>query len=173
MATRSASGRTSSVWCALRPRRSAREHRSLCRDCSLRLATTPRPQAHQPALEQLHLSGNSLTRVLPPPVDGAFPALRTLLLAGNRIADWSSVDALDAYPALIETRLSGNPVVEASPSTRHEVVARVCRLAMLNGSLIGRAERRDAEIRYLRRALDEVRAGGGDAAGAGVEARSS
>ena len=68
----------------------------------------------------------------------------------------SSVDALDKYPVLIETRLSGNPVVEVNPHTRHEVVARVQRLTMLNGSLIGRAERRDAEIRYLRRALDEA-----------------
>jgi len=74
----------------------------------------------------------------------------------------SSVDALDRYPALIETRLSGNPVVEVNPHTRHEVVARVQGLTMLNGSLIGRAERRDAEIRYLRRALDEA----GGAAGA-------
>ena len=53
-----------------------------------------------------------------------------------------------------------------NPNTRHEVVARVQRLGMLNGSLIGRAERRDAEIRYLRRALDEAggSAGAADAA---------
>ena len=139
-------------------------------------------QGHQHVLEQLHLSGNQLTLVEPPPDDTAFPLLRTLLLAGNKIADWceqsvadakcvafdtfrprrSSVDALDKYPALIETRLSGNPVVEVNPHTRHEVVARVQGLTMLNGSLIGRAERRDAEIRYLRRALDEA----GGAAGA-------
>jgi hypothetical protein len=73
----------------------------------------------------------------------------------------SSVDALDAFPSLTETRLTGNPVVDANPNTRHEVVARVQRLTMLNGSLVGRAERRDAEIRYLRRALDE--AGGAEA----------
>ncbi len=66
------------------------------------------------------------------------------------------MDALDAFPSLIETRLTGNPVVETNPHTRHEVVARVQRLGMLNGSLVGHAERRDAEIRYLRRALDEA-----------------
>jgi hypothetical protein len=71
------------------------------------------------------------------------------------------VDALDAFPSLTETRLTGNPVVDANPNTRHKVVARVQRLTMLNGSLVGRAERRDAEIRYLRRALDE--AGGAEA----------
>ena len=82
----------------------------------------------------------------------------------------SSVDALDGYPALIETRLTGNPVVEVNPHTRHEVVARVQRLSMLNGSLIGRAERRDAEIRYLRRALDEA-GGASGAADAAVTMR--
>jgi Leucine-rich repeat (LRR) protein len=45
-------------------------------------------QAHQPVLEQLHLSGNQLTRVEPPPDAAAFPLLRTLLLAGNQISDW-------------------------------------------------------------------------------------
>jgi len=45
-------------------------------------------QAHQPVLEQLHLSGNQLTRVDPPPDAAAFPLLRTLLLAGNQISDW-------------------------------------------------------------------------------------
>ena len=47
-----------------------------------------RLQGHQPVLEQLHLSGNQLTLVQPPPDDTAFPLLRTLLLAGNKIADW-------------------------------------------------------------------------------------
>ena len=45
-------------------------------------------QAHQPVLEQLHLSGNQLTHVEPPPDATAFPLLRTLLLAGNQISDW-------------------------------------------------------------------------------------
>jgi hypothetical protein len=125
--------------------------------------------------------------VAPPADAAAFARLRTLLLANNRLADWcapppapwqpraavggadarlhrASVDALDGFPALLETRLSGNPLVEAAPHTRHEVVARVRSLSLLNGSLVGHAERRDAEIRYLRRALDE--AGGA----AGVQA---
>ena len=48
----------------------------------------PLAQGHQPVLEQLHLSGNQLTCVEPPPDDSAFPLLRTLLLAGNKISDW-------------------------------------------------------------------------------------
>jgi hypothetical protein len=51
-------------------------------------------QAHQPILEQLHLSGNQLTCVQPPPDAGAFRTLRTLLLAGNRIADWCAPTAV-------------------------------------------------------------------------------
>ena len=81
--------------------------------------------------------------------------LRVLLIADNQISDWSSVDALDAFPSLQETRLTGNPVA-AGPHTRHEIVARVGCLTALNGSVIRRTERRDAEIRYLRRVLTEA-----------------
>ena len=114
--------------------------------------------AQWPALEALHLSGNQLTRVLPPGDATCWSKLRTLLLAGNALDSWSSVDALDQFNNLQETRLTGNPVIELHPSTRHEVVARISRLTMLNGAVVGRQERWNAEVRYLRRALDESRA---------------
>jgi len=127
-----------------------------------------------PRLEALHLCANGLRCVRPPRGPAAFAALRSLLLGANQLADWcaarrararaharrASVDALDAFPALAEARLSGNPVCGAGLGARHEVVARVRRLALLNGALVGRAERRDAEIRYLRRARDAAVAGG-------------
>ena len=53
-------------------------------------------------------------------------------------------------------RLTGNPVTQ-SAATRHEIVARVSRLSQLNGSLIADQERKDAEIRYLRRVLGLVK----------------
>ena len=65
------------------------------------------------------------------------------------------MDALNAFPALRELRLTGNPVVAANAHTRHEVVARVSCLRLLNGALVGKLERKEAEIRYLRRALDQ------------------
>lgn len=115
------------------------------------------PQDALPALERLHLNGNRLTAVRPPRTPSSFPSLRALLLASNALSAWASVDALDSFPRLAEARLSGNPLAEAAgAAARHEAVARVRGLALLNGALVGRAERRDAEIRYLRRALDEA-----------------
>jgi len=62
-------------------------------------------QGHQPLLEQLHLSGNQLTTVEPPPNDAAFPLLRTLLLAGNKIAEWCDPSNVDLYGACADAFL--------------------------------------------------------------------
>ena len=70
------------------------------------------------------------------------------------------------------------PCVRAQAATRHEIVARVGRLSCLNGSLVADQERRDAEIRYLRRVLGLVEqaklagatAGGGGAGGGNGDA---
>mmetsp|Transcript_8459 Transcript_8459/g.11425 ORF Transcript_8459/g.11425 Transcript_8459/m.11425 type:complete len:194 (+) Transcript_8459:358-939(+) len=53
---------------------------------------------------------------------------------------------------------------------RWEVVARLGGLEALNGSPVTRPERRDAEIRYLRRLLDESREQEGEGEGCGREA---
>ena len=89
-----------------------------------------------------------------------FERLRALLLADNAIDNWDSVDALNDFPSVAEVRLTGNPVTE-SAATRHEIVARVARLSQLNGSLIADQERKDAEIRYLRRVLGLVKSAEG------------
>jgi hypothetical protein len=131
--------------------------------------------ASLPSLERLHLGGNKLRRVRYPahvakpggPVP--FERLRALLLADNAIDDWDSVDALNDFPSVAEVRLTGNPVTE-SAATRHEIVARVARLSQLNGSLIADQERKDAEIRYLRRVLGLVKSAEGAEGAAGGEA---
>ena len=130
--------------------------------------------AHFPALERLHLGGNKLRRVAYPARKGApdgpvpFETLSGLFLANNAIDEWESVDALNDFPAVSEVRLTGNPVT-ASAATRHEIVARVGRLSQLNGSLIADQERKDAEIRYLRRVLGLVKtAEGASGEGAGA-----
>ena len=131
--------------------------------------------ASLPSLERLHLGGNRLRRVRYPahvakpggPVP--FERLRALLLADNAIDDWDSVDALNDFPSVAEVRLTGNPVTE-SAATRHEIVARVARLSQLNGSLIADQERKDAEIRYLRRVLGLVKSAEGAEGVAGGEA---
>ena len=114
-----------------------------------------------PSLTRLHLGGNRLRRVRYPSrshSDGAAPfaSLRGLFLADNAIDEWESIDSLDDFPSLAEARLTGNPVTQ-SAATRHEIVARVSRLSQLNGSLIADQERKDAEIRYLRRVLGLVK----------------
>ena len=113
-----------------------------------------------PSLARLHLGGNRLRRVRYPSRggDGAAPfaSLRGLFLADNAIDEWESIDSLDDFPSLAEVRLTGNPVTQ-SAATRHEIVARVSRLSQLNGSLIADQERKDAEIRYLRRVLGLVK----------------
>ena len=78
-----------------------------------------------------------------------------IFLGNCRLASWASVDALNCFPGLVETRLTGNPVVEAMAHSRYEIVARVRTLRILNGSIIGTSERRDSELRYLRRVLTE------------------
>lgn len=128
-------------------------------------------------LQRLHLGGNRLDIVRYPAFGGSgsvsdekinpapFQNLSGLFLADNKIVDWESIDSLDSFPSLTEVRVSGNPVVE-SAATRHEIVARVSRLTQLNGSRIADQERKDAEIRYLRRVLGLVKtAVGGDAEG--------
>jgi hypothetical protein len=92
-----------------------------------------------------------------------FEQLKALLFADNAVDEWDSVDALNDFPSLAEVRLTGNPVTE-SAATRHEIVARVGRLSQLNGSLIADQERKDAEIRYLRRVLGLVKSAEGAAA---------
>ena len=76
------------------------------------------------------------------------------------------MDALNDFPSVAEVRLTGNPVTE-SAATRHEIVARSGLLSQLNGSLIADQERKDAEIRYLRRVLGLVKMAEGAAAGGG------
>ena len=132
-----------------------------------------------PSLERLHLGGNKLRRVCYPETHAGGPVpfeqLKALLFADNAVDEWDSVDALNDFPSLAEVRLTGNPVTE-SAATRHEIVARVGRLSQLNGSLIADQERKDAEIRYLRRVLGLVKsaegaAAGGEAEGAAAAAR--
>uniref|UniRef100_A0A061RZB9 Tubulin-specific chaperone e-like n=1 Tax=Tetraselmis sp. GSL018 TaxID=582737 RepID=A0A061RZB9_9CHLO len=110
-----------------------------------------------PRLERLHLSGNCLPAVHPPKGDHEWRCLKAITLGRNRIGSWSSIDALDRFPSLGELRLSGNPLLEGARSGgRFEVIARVAKLELLNGSKVTRRERQDAELRYLRTVWGEL-----------------
>lgn len=108
-----------------------------------------------PNLQKLHLCQNQLREIERKNVS-MFPMLKSLLVGDNALSDWRSVDTLDAFPELVEARLSGNPLAE-NASARHEIIARVARLTMLNGSMVTAAERKDSEIRYLRRVLQQIK----------------
>lgn len=74
---------------------------------------------------------------------GGFTALSTLLLAKCGIAEWRSVDVLAEFPALLDVRLSANAVLHASAmGGRYECIARAARITHLNGSAVGKHERR-------------------------------
>lgn len=96
----------------------------------------------------------------PNPVPAFFPALSTLFLGDCGLMWWRDVDILHNFPALVSTRLSNNPLfATARGGGRFEVIARVGRLTSLNGSEVRPAERRDAEIRYLRMVMTDMVAG--------------
>lgn len=123
-------------------------------DNALRGWEAVQPLALLPALAILKLSGNAIDAISN--VRG-FKSLRSLLLGGCGIVDWTSIDALSALPQLRHLRVTENPVlVKSNVGGRCEVIARLANLVALNGANVGKMERRDSEIQYLRHALQRV-----------------
>jgi tubulin-specific chaperone E len=115
-------------------------------------------------LECLFAGCNSVQQVRVP--KGAFPALTTLSLGNNPLGEWRSVSELWQLPNLLSLRLADTPLmgggalaeglggIEAAVShgeisPRDAVIARLGRLAILDGSTIYADERMYAEKRYL------------------------
>lgn len=115
-----------------------------------------RAHAAFPHLVRLSANGNQFASVAPFQ-QGCLASLESLLVGRNALADWACLDALDTYPKLEEARLSDNPWGGA-PATvaRSAAVARISRLARLNGSTVRTSERRDAEMRYARAVSREL-----------------
>ncbi|KAK9826423.1 hypothetical protein WJX81_003979 [Elliptochloris bilobata] len=127
------------------------------------------------ALTRLQLSGNRLAGVAcsaqQPGSPAAFERLQVLLLGDNALSGWADVEAMAAFPALAEARLSGNPVLRSAPGGgRYEVIARLPMLRALNGAAVPPSERRDAELRYLRRVEGELAAAQGNLAASSAAA---
>ena len=120
------------------------------------------PIAHLPELAVLNLNYNKLTSVPRLGESGGFGKLKHLMLRGNPIADWPSIDALDGFPSLTEARLAELPLTAASSGAvaRRTVIARLGKLAALNGSEVRPRERDDAERFYLRAVAQEYPEGG-------------
>ena len=73
----------------------------------------------------------------------------------HRLSSWADVDALHTFEALICLRLAHIPLFDGrgASEVRPEVIARIARLQVFNGSPIPPRERTDAEKAYLRRML--------------------
>ncbi len=115
---------------------------------------------------------------------GGFRSLEHLMVGSNQLSTWKVADELDKFPCLLDLRISSNPLTvngvvrinrntseteEAASTTtptatvaavafpvRYELIARISKLQMLNGSDIRPGERQDAELAYLRLVTDEI-----------------
>jgi hypothetical protein len=116
-----------------------------------------------PELQLLNLNHNQVGTV---PADaGAAPrfgSLRHLMLRGNPISEWASIDALNGFAHLTEMRLAELPLLSGMSGAvgRRTIVARLGKLAALNGSEVRGREREDAERFYLRQIAQEYPEGG-------------
>ncbi|KAB2628672.1 tubulin-folding cofactor E [Pyrus ussuriensis x Pyrus communis] len=80
-----------------------------------------------------------------------FQNLRCLLLG-------SSVDSLNSFPQLGDIRLSDNPVADPGQGgfPRFDLVARLAKVEMLNGSEVSSREIKESEIRYVRLVMSKM-----------------
>ena len=102
-------------------------------------------------LRSLRLNGTGLVDIHLAP--GSFANLRGLQLLDNNFHDWSSVAELSKV-AITELRLRNCPLythVRDNTHCRSITIALMASLEMLNGSDITKAERRWAEIDYLKK----------------------
>lgn len=83
---------------------------------------------------------------------GEWPCLASLGLSGTGVENWSSIDSLNSMAALRGLRLQRVPLLRGlgQSEARALVIGRVRELVQLNGSIISRRERAEAEKTYLR-----------------------
>ncbi|KAB2628618.1 tubulin-folding cofactor E [Pyrus ussuriensis x Pyrus communis] len=124
--------------------------------------------SHLKSSEQLHLSNNNLNRVfyrddgmmhellngyeLPQKNHKPFQNLHCLLLG-------SSVDPLNSFPQLGDIRLSDNPVADPGQGgfPRFDLVARLAKVEMLNGSEVSSREKKSRRFgMYVRLVMSKM-----------------
>ncbi|AGO11782.1 AaceriADR009Wp [[Ashbya] aceris (nom. inval.)] len=89
---------------------------------------------------------------------GVCPAIRTLDLSYNKIALWDVVDKFQTvFPNIHDLRINNNTFTsdDESADEFYQIIARIPSLAMLNGSILGKETRREAELFFI----SKVRAG--------------
>jgi hypothetical protein len=92
-----------------------------------------------------------------------------------RLGSWVDVNALATYPLLTSLRLTNIPLFanKGASEVRPEVVGRIARLQVFNGSNATPRERMDSEKIYLRKMLRQKRVIESEVDTAGLDAASS
>ncbi|ORY99979.1 hypothetical protein BCR43DRAFT_484660 [Syncephalastrum racemosum] len=106
------------------------------------------------SLDTLYLNHNRISQVHAIQ-SGHFERLEFLRLDDNALADLHSLDMLNALPSLTKLRIKRNPVFHEMNNTQAtaEIMGRIARLHMVNGTTLTSRERDDFERYYLSRCV--------------------
>jgi len=112
--------------------------------------------ANECGLTSIHFPGNST------PSD-CFAALKSLSISRNTIASWASINELNRLRSLNSLRFASNPLScdAKAADARHTAIAKIAHLQWCNGAAVLPAERRDAELDYVRVYVSEWKRAGG------------
>uniref|UniRef100_A0A8C1SLK3 Tubulin folding cofactor E-like b n=1 Tax=Cyprinus carpio TaxID=7962 RepID=A0A8C1SLK3_CYPCA len=111
-----------------------------------------------PGLASLILANNSLSSIHEPEdsLQRLFPNLRSINLHNSGLCCWEDIEKLNSFPKLQEVRLMGIPLLQpySDQERRYLMVAQLPRVTVLNGSVVTKGEREDAERFFIRYHLD-------------------
>jgi len=107
-----------------------------------------------PKLTNLVLTSNDIKQI--PEILG-FNEITYLSLEKNQIDSWESINNISKLPKLNHLRISDNPLETKYGKLviRYQIIARFKSLEVLNSSKIRPADRRDAELSYIKNAWEE------------------
>lgn len=106
-----------------------------------------------PKLRKLILNNNKIDAVEIPSGMKIFESLESLSLSENVVTEWTSVNEISKLANLSEFRFKSNPVCKdiTSFTLRHELIARLKNINLMNGSKVNDLERRNSELYYIKK----------------------
>ncbi|XP_017550261.1 tubulin folding cofactor E-like a isoform X3 [Pygocentrus nattereri] len=111
-----------------------------------------------PSLDTLVLANNNLSSILESGDNlcRLFPNLRSINLHNSGLNRWEDIEKLNFLPKLEEVRLQGIPLLQTYTNTerRSLMIAQLASVTCLNGSVVSKGEREDAERFFIRYHLD-------------------
>jgi hypothetical protein len=107
-----------------------------------------------PKLEKLTLNKNSVTSI---PNPEGFAHVKLIIMEENGINNFKILSELNQFPLLESIRITNNPIYQAfSPlHIRQRAIAEIKGLKIMNGSLLGKYERKDCEIYYMKKSFED------------------